>query len=606
MPAKKSKEQVLLELEERNRSNPIIVPVDNNFVYHNTNQKIDWKCTENHVFNTTFKNILKGHGCKKCGRLLVGVKNQKSKSLLLKRLSNRNTKYPDKLVKIKNIDDYTGMTKPLTWICTKGHEWNTTPKSVLLSGSYCRKCADQKNADNQRLTQNNILEKIKEHNTQHPTKVVHLNSLTNYINNKSKVSFQCDNGHIWSTPLGFIIDSHVGCPTCARAGYSLKAIEWLTDISNKNGIEIQHAMNGGEYLIPGSNYRADGYCVATNTIYEFHGDIYHGNPMLFSRNDISEIDNTKTYGELYDNTLMKEQFIRDNGYNLVVLWESEYDSTLKHTQQLQQIIDFITTYNINIVVTSEYDILLPDLKIAINYRSLVLHTHNKLGDMEYHKRYHTQATEHNIRLITIFSHEWKYSKTKVKDTLRYVLGHAERGVAARHTTIREIEWSECKLFLNKFHLLNAGAATVICLGAFYNETLIAVMTFGKPPREQGTVAHYEMTRFVTDKKTHPGLGSKMFKHATTNYELNEVIAFVDKRWFAGNFKVLSGFTVMAETKPTLWYTDGKKLFNRRFITRKRLISELDAPPNSTKDTMLLSLGYQTMYDCGKIKMVWTK
>ncbi len=40
-------------------------------------------------------------------------------------------------------------------------------------------------------------------------------------------------------------------------------------------------------------------------------------------NDINPISK-KTYGELYDKTLEKEQKIRDIGYNLVVMCEIDY------------------------------------------------------------------------------------------------------------------------------------------------------------------------------------------------------------------------------------------------------------------------------------------
>ncbi len=57
------------------------------------------------------------------------------------------------------------------------------------------------------------------------------------------------------------------------------------------GIYIQYALNDGEYQIPGTRYKADGYCSETNTIYEFHGDYWHGNPSKFSPTDINELNN---------------------------------------------------------------------------------------------------------------------------------------------------------------------------------------------------------------------------------------------------------------------------------------------------------------------------
>ena len=34
----------------------------------------------------------------------------------------------------------------------------------------------------------------------------------------------------------------------------------------------------------------------------------------------------KTFGDLYENTLNREELIRNLGFNLVVVWESDWDS----------------------------------------------------------------------------------------------------------------------------------------------------------------------------------------------------------------------------------------------------------------------------------------
>ena len=115
--------------------------------------------------------------------------------------------------------------------------------------------------------------------------------------------------------------------------YSDKSIVWLESIAQEKGIIIQHALNGGEFTISrnssiidfgASLYRVDGYCKETNTAYEFHGDYWHGNPQLYDSNTINDRTNC-TFGELHQKTLEREKFIRDSGYNLVVIWESEFD-----------------------------------------------------------------------------------------------------------------------------------------------------------------------------------------------------------------------------------------------------------------------------------------
>jgi hypothetical protein len=109
--------------------------------------------------------------------------------------------------------------------------------------------------------------------------------------------------------------------------YSYKCIKWLDEIAAKEDIVIQHAGNGGEYCIPTTRYKADGYCKETNTIYEFHGDVFHGNPTLYHLDQPCHPFTKETAGVLYQRTLKKEHTIRELGYALIVMWENDYKAT---------------------------------------------------------------------------------------------------------------------------------------------------------------------------------------------------------------------------------------------------------------------------------------
>lgn len=83
----------------------------------------------------------------------------------------------------------------------------------------------------------------------------------------------------------------VGCPKCANIQRRLKRIDRISrdkfdgnqvmpsynekgciifdNISEKNNIHIQHAMNGGEYYIKELGYWLDGYDEINNVAYEF-------------------------------------------------------------------------------------------------------------------------------------------------------------------------------------------------------------------------------------------------------------------------------------------------------------------------------------------------
>ena len=59
-----------------------------------------------------------------------------------------------------------------------------------------------------------------------------------------------------------------------RIKQSNVAVTWLSYISEKEDLYIQHVRNGGEKRV--GHYSLDGYCEETNTAYEFQGCFWHG------------------------------------------------------------------------------------------------------------------------------------------------------------------------------------------------------------------------------------------------------------------------------------------------------------------------------------------
>ena len=110
-----------------------------------------------------------------------------------------------------------------------------------------------------------------------------------------------------------------------QKNYSQGQIEWLNCLIIKKYPDMRHALNHdkGEYSIPNSKYFADGYSKTKNTILEYHGDYYHGNPEFYNLEELNKRTKT-TYGELYENTLQKQRFCEDSGYNYISIWESEW------------------------------------------------------------------------------------------------------------------------------------------------------------------------------------------------------------------------------------------------------------------------------------------
>ena len=113
--------------------------------------------------------------------------------------------------------------------------------------------------------------------------------------------------------------------------YSMKAMAWLRRIEREQGLILEHAERKKELRVDlgnGNYYLADGYCRENNTIYEFNGDFWHGNPDKYEPEDINP-KNGKTFGELHMKTIIKENVLKSMGFNVVSIWESEFDEQVR-------------------------------------------------------------------------------------------------------------------------------------------------------------------------------------------------------------------------------------------------------------------------------------
>lgn len=117
--------------------------------------------------------------------------------------------------------------------------------------------------------------------------------------------------------------------------YSRGQIEWLTFLEKSKKITIQHSENGGEYSIPSTRFHADGYCKATNTIYEYHGDFWHGNPKLYRSNALNKVSK-KTFGQLYKQTVERESKLKVMGFTVVFIWESDWKRFVQSVTCIQR------------------------------------------------------------------------------------------------------------------------------------------------------------------------------------------------------------------------------------------------------------------------------
>ena len=287
--------------------------------YITSNNKVIIICEKHGEFKQNPHSHLSGNGCQKCATELTHNKQRSNTKDFIEKA---------KLIHGDNYDytntNYIDVKTNIIIICKKHGNFKQKPNNHL-NGAGCSKCNN--------CYRGNINDFIEESNKLYNNKYDY--SLVNYKSVDNKVDIICKiHGLFQITPYHHI-KRNQECPKCCKyKKYSKLSIIWLNFLQKYYNIIIQHAENNTEYKISNINYKADGYCKETNTVFEFHGTIFHGDPRLCNQNEFNYFG--KNYGELYQKTLEREQQIKDLGYNLVVMWEYDWNKINNSIKTIQR------------------------------------------------------------------------------------------------------------------------------------------------------------------------------------------------------------------------------------------------------------------------------
>src|ERR1035437_2509704 len=180
-----------------------------------------------------------------------------------------------------------------------------------ISGAGCPQCKAEVLCNFKRMSSDAFIKKANEIHSN-----VYEYSKINYINNFTDIEIICkDHGPFWQNPSNHLYLDH-GCPKCANT-ISRMEIQWL------NFLNVSEEHRQKILYINGIKIKSDAYDPTTNTIYEFWGDYWHGNPERFDPWDVNH-HNKKTFGELFQETQEKRNLTLSVGYNLVEMWEFNF------------------------------------------------------------------------------------------------------------------------------------------------------------------------------------------------------------------------------------------------------------------------------------------
>lgn len=290
-------------------------------IYKDKKSPLTLICKDHGDFSRTPQYIIfKGLGCPCCGEEGNGIpwstgpkKERMSKDNFL---AFAREVHGDKY----NYDrtKYEFALNKVVITCPKHGDFEQTP-SAHISGHGCHECAGTK-----LMTTSSFIEKALIKN---PGKPYDYSSVL-YRDTNTPVTITCRMHGPFQVQPNKHLARGDGCTKC-NGNYSRQSIAWLEYVAKQESIEIQHAEKGGEkaIILNGRTYHVDGFCEATNTVYQYHGALFHGDPNKYKADDINPL-NGKSFGELYAKTIEIENLIA-RSYNLVVMWETEWLATCK-------------------------------------------------------------------------------------------------------------------------------------------------------------------------------------------------------------------------------------------------------------------------------------
>ena len=188
--------------------------------------------------------------------------------------------------------EYTNNREKLLWQCVKGHKWFATAHDVCSkSNSWCPKCSGKA-----RLTIDELNEIAKSKGGKLLSKKI--------INSKTKLKWQCADGHTWEAQPTCIKNQNQWCPYCNAYPNEEKCryiLEYL----------LQTPFRKNRTLL-GNRIELDGYSARYNLAFEFHGIQHYEFKRFFHRDSTAFKRNQKRDEE-------KKKMCYEKGIRLIVI-----------------------------------------------------------------------------------------------------------------------------------------------------------------------------------------------------------------------------------------------------------------------------------------------
>lgn len=267
---------------------------------------ISIRCPSHGEFSQRITSHLGGQGCPECGKLQACHNRRVTFAEFISRVPEsfrgKFTYYPE---------EWVGMETKIRVTCPEHGDIYVMPYSFCGSSYGCKKCGINAAGLDRRTPDSDYIGRYVE--TGYPYTPVEI--VRDSVARKTRIVLECNDHGKFTKGITKALEGS-GCPKCKRSKQS-SALEdkWLDGLGISSLVK-QHR------LVEDSTQVVDGYDPVTNTVYQFHGDFWHGNPKYFNPDE----KNPKTkvsFGAAYEKTQEISNHIQSLGYQLVEVWQSD-------------------------------------------------------------------------------------------------------------------------------------------------------------------------------------------------------------------------------------------------------------------------------------------
>lgn len=269
---------------------------------------------------------------------------------------------------------------------------------------------------------------------------------------------------------------------------------------------------------------------------------------------------------------------------------------------------YYTRRDRTLIKPKEVDIVCKEQSLAIEVCGVYWHSETNGKGPRYHADKLDSLSDQKIRLVTLFSDEWKFKQKICVSLLLSFLGVSnKRKIGGRQCEVLQASASEAKEFYESNHLHGFAGGTHLSL--VHDGEIVSMATFGtrsiygsKTPKGE-----VELIRFCTLPNVSVAGGlAKLVNAYAKERKIVRIVSYVDRRWFTGDSYLSSGFVQQSISKPGYWYVKGEKRYSRYSFAKHTLKNKLETYDHTLSEhANMVANGWHRIYDCGHLKMVKT-